>query len=213
MTDHNFEQMRRAMVASQLRTTGVDDPRVIAAMAQVPRERFVPAEQRSLAYLDRTLHVAAGRAMPAPMVLGRLLTEARVRPTDHALVIGGGTGYAAAVLGRLAQTVVSLEEEGSSTDDAAESPLWDRVEGPLVAGWAGAAPYDLILVDGAIEHVPDAILAQLSEGGRIATGVVQQGVTRLAIGRRAGSGFGLVPFADADVPILPGFSQPAGFRF
>ena len=213
MTEHNFEQMRRAMVASQLRTTGVDDPRVLAAMAEVPRERFVPAEQRSIAYLDRSLHFAGGRAIPAPMVLGRLLTEARVRPTDHALVIGGGSGYAAAVLARLASRVVTLEEDASFFDDAARTTGSHQAVGPLAKGWAEAAPYDLILVDGAIEHVPDAIVAQLGEDGRIATGIVERGVTRLAIGRRAGAGFGLVPFADADVPILPGFSQPAGFRF
>ena len=212
MTEQNFEQMRRAMVASQLRTTGVDDPRVIAAMGAVPRERFVPDWRASLAYTDLPVPLEGGRVMPTPMMLGRLLTQAQVRADDRALVVGAGTGYAAAILAELCATVVALDE-GSIAPAGPLPANVTRVEGPLAAGWAANAPYDLILFDGAVEHVPAAIVDQLADGGRLACGLVDKGVTRLALGRKAGAAFGLVPFADAEAPVLPGFSQPSGFRF
>ena len=213
MTEHNFEQMRRAMVASQLRTTAVNDPRVIAAMAKVERERFVPAAQASLAYLDVSLPLGGGRSLPAPMVLGRLLTEARVRPGDRALVIGAAAGYAAAVLAELVDIVVALEESAELAGNLALPANVTRASGPLAEGAAAGAPYDVILFDGAVEHVPAAIIAQLADNGRLATAIVENGVTRLATGHKAGDSFGLIPFADADVPILPGFAPSAGFRF
>jgi len=211
VTEHNFEQMRAAMVVSQLRTTGVDDPRVLAAMGAVPRERYVPTDRVALAYVDTVVPLGQGRGLPGPMVLGRLLTQAQVRESDRALVIGAGSGYAAAVLGALAADVTALDEKG-----VASGPLpanVSRVDGPLAKGWAKGAPYDLILFDGAIEHVPPTIVAQLADGGRLVTAIVDRGVTRLALGRKAGTGFGLVPFADAEVPILPGFVQAKGFSF
>src|SRR5688500_346544 len=110
MTEHNFEQMRRAMVASQLRTTGINDPRVVAAMGEVPRERFVPAGRAALAYADALIPLGGGRELNTPMSLGRLLTEAAPEPDDRALVIGAATGYAAAVLARLVASVVAVEE-------------------------------------------------------------------------------------------------------
>ena len=213
MSEQNFEQMRRAMVASQLRTTAVNDARVVAAMGSVARERFVPAAQAALAYLDVALPLGNGRALPAPMVLGRLLTEARVRPEDHALVIGAGAGYAAAVLAALAHDVVALEQDETLVGKAVPPDNVTRVSGPLAEGWAAGAPYDLILFDGAVEHVPDAIVAQLADSGRLAAGLVANGVTRLATGRKAGAGFGMVSFADAEVPVLPGFAIPTRFRF
>src|SRR6185436_16130834 len=111
-TEQNFEPMRRAMVASQLRTTGVNDPRVIAAMGVVARERFVPADRRALAYADAGIPLGHGRALSPPMVLGRLLTEGRLNGSEHALVVGAATGYSAAVLARLVASVVALEEDG-----------------------------------------------------------------------------------------------------
>ena len=215
MTEQNFESLRKAMVASQLRTTGVNDPRVIAAMGAVPRERFVPPAQAAFAYLDEALPLGPGRAMPAPMVLGRLLTEARVRPADHVLVIGAGGGYAAAVLAELARDVIALEED-EALAAIARAPLpasVTRAAGPLAEGWAAGAPYDLILFDGAIEAVPPAIVAQLADGGRLAAPIVDRGVVRLAIGRKAGEGFGLTSIVDAAAPALPGFARPAGFSF
>lgn len=200
------------MVTGQLRTNAVNDPRVVAAMALVPREAYVGRDLAAISYTDRTLPLGRGRAMPTPMVTGRLLTEARVRPGDAALVIGAGPGYAAAVLAELCARVTALEEPGLALGPPPGAGV-TRVEGPLAAGWAANAPYDLILIDGAVEQVPDAITAQLAEGGRIATGLVRDGVTRLAVGRRSGGGFGLSTFADAEIPVLPGFGLPRGFRF
>lgn len=208
MTEHNFEQMRRAMVSNQLRTTAVNDPRVVAAMGKVAREDFVPEAQAQLAYLDAAVPLGNGRALPAPMVLGRLLTEARIRPGDRALVIGATTGYSAAVLAELGAQVTALDEQGVPA-----LPGVTSVAGALDAGWAGGAPYDLILFDGAVEEVPAAIVAQLADGGRIAAGIVENGVTRLAIGRKAGGAFGMISFADAEVPVLPGFARPRDFTF
>jgi protein-L-isoaspartate(D-aspartate) O-methyltransferase len=203
------------MVASQLRTTAVNDPRVVEAMGAVQREHFVAPDRAGLAYLDISQPVGHGRELPAPMVLGRLLTEARIRPQDRVLVIGAGSGYAAAVLSLLAGQVVALEEDaGLPTIGGAAIPATvEQVSGPLTCGWAVSAPYDVILFDGAIERVPQAIVDQLADGGRIAAGLAENGVTRLAIGRRAGGSFGMTTFVEAAVPILPGFASPEGFHF
>jgi protein-L-isoaspartate(D-aspartate) O-methyltransferase len=216
MTEHVFEHMRRAMVASQLRTTGTNDPRVLAAMGEVPRERFVPAARVSLAYADALVPLKPGRDFNSPMALGRLLTEAAPRAGERALAVGVATGYAAAVLARLVGRCVAVEEDEELAAAARVNLVGyevELVEGPLVAGCRAQGPYDLILIDGAVEHVPDALIEQLAEGGRLATGLDENGVTRLAIGRRAGEGFGLAAFADAAAAILPGFAKPRAFKF
>ena len=217
MTDQAFETMRQAMVASQLRTNAVSDPRVVAAMARVPRERFVAENRRSLAYVDIAVPLEGGRALCPPMVLGRLLTEAHPGPADHALIVGAATGYSAAVLGGLVASVVALEEDAAlavrARDLLAGEAGVTLVEGPLTQGCAASAPYDLILIDGAVEQVPPALVAQLAPRGRLAAAVVERGVTRLAVGRRAGGDFAMTAFADAAAPILPGFEPVAGFRF
>jgi protein-L-isoaspartate(D-aspartate) O-methyltransferase len=182
-------------------------------MGKVPRERFVPAGQAALAYLDKSLPVGGGRAMPSPMVTGRLLTEARVRENDRVLVIGAGTGYSAAVLAELAASVIALEEDAGLAGEAQLPANVTRVQGPLAKGWPKGAPYDLILFDGAVEHIPPAIIEQLADGGRIAAPVLDNGVTRLEIGRKAGGGFGMLSFADAEAPMLPGFTVAKGFIF
>lgn len=209
--------MRRAMVASQLRTTAVNDARVVAAMSSVARERFVPAERAALAYVDTAVPVASGRSLNTPMATGRLLTEAGVQPGDKILLVGTATGYTAALLAELAKTVVALEAD-VDLSRAARANLADianvtLVEGALAAGFAAQAPYDVILIDGAVEEVPTALVDQLADGGRLATGLVDGTVARLAIGRRAGTGFGLTAFADADSVILPGFEKARVFTF
>ena len=166
MTEQNYEQMRRAMVASQLRTTAVNDPRVVAAMGKVARERFVPVAQASLAYLDKTLPIINGRGMASPMVVGRLLTEARVKQTDNALVIGAGSGYSAAVLAELAANVIALEQDKGMVGNAPLPANVSRANGPLAKGWAKSAPYDLILFDGAVEQIPPASACSAVAGWR-----------------------------------------------
>ncbi|MEA3066291.1 MAG: protein-L-isoaspartate(D-aspartate) O-methyltransferase [Sphingomonadales bacterium] len=216
MTEHNFDHMRAAMIASQLRTTGTNDPRVLAAMGEVPRERFVPAERISLAYADALVPLKPGRDINSPMALGRLLTEAAPGPGERVLAVGVATGYAAAVLARLAGSCVALEEDaGLAAAARLNLAGYDvrLVEGPLREGCADLAPFDLILIDGAVESVPEALVAQLAEGGRLAAGLLENGVTRLAIGRRAGDGFAMAAFADAAAAILPGFAEPRAFKF
>jgi protein-L-isoaspartate(D-aspartate) O-methyltransferase len=212
VNDLSFETMRRAMVASQLRTTAVSDPRVIAAMGDVPRERFVPADKAAIAYADITVPLSGGRSLNTPMSLGRMLTELHPQPQDRALVVGAATGYAAAVLARLAGSVTALEEDGSLPMPAA-APGVRFVSGPLNKGWAEGAPYDLILIDGAVETIPQAIIDQLVEGGRLGAAIIQDGVSRLSIGRRAGTGFGFTAVADVDSAPLPGFAPPPAFSF
>jgi protein-L-isoaspartate(D-aspartate) O-methyltransferase len=216
MTEHNFEHMRRAMVASQLRTTGTNDPAVLAAMGEVPRERFVPPRRTAVAYADALVPLGGGRQLNSPMALGRLLTEAAPEEAARALVIGAATGYAAAVIAKLVPSVVAVEEdpELAATARAALAGTGvTLIEGPLVAGHAAGAPYDLILIDGAVEQVPQALIDQLKDEGKLATGIVENGVTRLALGRKAGEGFGLAAFADAAAAVLPQFDRPKAFTF
>ncbi|MFW2828887.1 protein-L-isoaspartate O-methyltransferase family protein [Sphingomonas sp. ID0503] len=214
MTEQNFDAMRQAMVASQLRTNEVNDPRVIAAIAAVPRERFVPADRAAVAYIDRPVPLNARRALNTPMATSRLIVELETRPTDRALVIGAGSGYAAAILARLTASVTALEEDESLAGLAtAELSGVETVIGPLVEGHAAGAPYDVILIDGAVERIPAAIIDQLADGGRIAAAIVDNGVTRLTVGRKSGGAVGLRAFADADAAPLPGFAEPPSFKF
>jgi protein-L-isoaspartate(D-aspartate) O-methyltransferase len=205
------------MVASQLRTNAVNDPRVVEAMARVPRENYLPPEHRGLAYRDTLLPLVGGRRHNAPLVIGRLLTEAQVRADDHVLLVGAAGGYAAALLALLAGSVVALEEEDSLVEIArgalaGESKV-EVVQGPLNAGWPAGAPYDLLIVDGAVEQLPDALIAQVKPGGRVLTGVIDRGVTRLASGRRTEGGFGLIDFQDIECAELPGFRRLRTFTF
>jgi protein-L-isoaspartate(D-aspartate) O-methyltransferase len=216
MTEQNFEHMRRAMIASQLRTTGTNDPRVLAAMGEVAREDFVPRDRLPLAYADALVPLKPGRDLNPPMALGRLLTQAAPRAGDRVLLIGAATGYAAAVLERLVGPLVAVEEDAelaARAKAALAGTAVRLVEGPLAKGWAKGAPYDLVLIDGAVEFVPEALIRQLGDGGRLAAAIVEQGVTRLAIGRKAGEGFAMAAFADAEAALLPGFSKPRTFVF
>ncbi|HEY5713512.1 MAG TPA: protein-L-isoaspartate O-methyltransferase [Allosphingosinicella sp.] len=216
MSEQNFEPMRRAMVASQLRTTGVNDPRVIAAMGVIARERFVPEDRRALAYADAGIPLSQGRSLSPPMVLGRLLTEARLSGSERALVVGAATGYSAAVLAQLVRSVVALEEDTdlvALARKAIDDANVEVVKGPLAKGHAKGAPYDFVLIDGAVEHVPQAIVDQVVDGGRVALVSLDRGVTRLCIGRVVGGALGHNAVADAAAAILPGFEKPRTFSF
>ena len=216
MSGYDFEQMRRAMVASQLRTTGVSDARVLAAAGAVPRERFVPRERISMAYAEAAVPLGGGRELSPPMATARLLSEAGPRGHERAMAIGAATGYSAALLERLVRSVVAVEEDSRLADFAREALAGtsvELVEGPLVDGHADGGPYDLILIDGAVEFVPDAIVEQLAEGGKLAAALIERGVTRLALGRRVAGGFGMTVFADAAAAILPEFVKPRTVSF
>lgn len=216
--DHDrFAAMRRAMVASQLRPTAVSDPRVVAAMGRVPREHFLPGAVADIAYRDTALPLGGGRAANLPIATGKLLNEAAVRPQDRVLLIGAAGGYTAAVIAELAASVVAVEVDAALVM-MAQAALGaiagvELVEGPLADGHPAGAPYDLIVIDGAVPEVPPAIIDQLAIGGRLVTGLIDRGITRLAAGRRSEGGFGLIDFADIDCVELPGFAKPKGFVF
>lgn len=213
----NFDAMRHAMVASQLRTTAVSDQRVVAAMARVPREVFTPEGLRPVAYRDGTLDLGQGRAINLPMATGRLLTEAYLEAGDRVLLIGAATGYTAALLTEIVAGVVAVEEQAelaavARTALSGEAKV-EIVEAPLTAGHPAGAPYDVLIIDGAVEELPAALVEQVKVGGRIVTGLVENGVTRLASGRRTEGGHGVRAFADAECTILPGFARPRAFQF
>ena len=213
----NFDAMRHAMVVSQLRTTAVNDQRVVAAMARVPREVFTPEALRAVAYRDGTLDLGHGRAINLPMATGRLLTEAYLEAGDRVLLIGAATGYTAALLVDIVANVVAVEEQAefaaaARTALSGEGKI-EVVEAPLNAGHPAGAPYDVLIVDGAVEDLPAALVEQVKVGGRIVTGLVENGVTRLASGRRTEGGHGVRAFADAECAILPGFARPRAFQF
>jgi protein-L-isoaspartate(D-aspartate) O-methyltransferase len=215
MANGTNEAARHAMVASQLRTSAVSDPRVVAAMAAVPRESFVGEINAAVAYRDTALPLGGARWQNSPLATGRLLTRADIRSTDHVLLIGASRGYTAAVLARLAAQVVAVESDAALVGAARAMPTVANVtlvEGPLAAGAPDAAPYDVLIIDGAIEHLPDALLDQVRPGGRVASGLIDGGVARLAGGVKS-AGFALVPFADIDCVILPGFAVRQAFHF
>ena len=208
----DFAAARLAMVESQLRPQGVTDPSVLAAMGSIRRERFLPEHTRPLAYVDRGVSLGEGRFMPAPAVLGQLLTAMLPEPGERALVVGAGTGYSAAVLTAMGLDVVALECSPALAAEARTSGL-SVVEGPLELGHAKGAPYDHILIDGAVETIPDALVAQLADGGRLGAVLSDRGITRLIVGRKSGGAFGYLSLGDAGAPVLPGFTRPTTFTF
>jgi len=208
----DYAAARLAMIESQLRPEGVTDPAVLGAMGAVEREQFLPESTRSVAYSDRAAGLGNGRFLPPPAVLGQLLTQMMPERGQRALVVGAATGYSAAVLARMGLEVVALESSEELAARARELGI-DVVEGPLEAGWPKSAPYDQILIDGAVEAIPDAIIDQLAEGGRLGTALIDRGIARLIVGRKVGGAFGYLSLGDAGTPALPGFSRPKAFIF
>jgi len=215
----DFAAARRMMVDSQVRTSDVTDLRLIAAMLTVPRERFAPKESAELAYLDADLPVEAGRRLMKPMVLSKLLQAAEIGETDRVLIVGCATGYSAAVIEHLAGSVLALEHDPALAQRAKDNlqALGAHnvtvVTGALVGGWPAAAPYDVILLDGAVEEVPQALLRQLKDGGRL-LGVVgraplSKAIMFLSTGIESSSRL----IFDATAPSLPGFAKPPAFVF
>lgn len=194
-TRTRFEDARRAMIDSQLRTSGVNEPFVLARMSSVPREDYVPESQRAAAYADRAVRLPGGGALPAPVFHGMVLAEARPTANDRVIVVDGGSGYLPALIEPLVGSV-----EIVSSEDA-------------VAGRVKGKDATLLLIDGAVEHLPDALVKRLGENVRVVTGLVERGVTRLATGRKAGGTLGLVALAETGVPRLAAFDREAGWSF
>jgi len=215
----DFSAARRHMVESQIRTSKVVDEAVIAAMSEVPRERFVPGPLQAVAYIDEDLKVGDGRYLMEPMVLARLLQEAGAMPSDVVLDIGSGAGYGAAVLARIAATVFALESDEVLAAKAAE--LFTElgldnvvpVDGALMEGCPKHAPFNVIVIEGAVETIPDAIVDQLGDGGRLVAVVQERGIGRATVVTRNGNHLSRRVVFDAAVPVLPEFRKPAGFVF
>ena len=208
----DFAAARRAMIENQLRPQGVTDRGVLDAMGAVERERFLPDHSQPLAYVDRAVAVGSGRFMSAPAVLGQLLTQMMPEKGQRALVVAAGTGYSAAVLAAIGLDVTGVESDPELAARARSLGI-DVVEGPLEAGCKKKAPYDQMLIDGAVRVIPEAIIEQLADGGRLGTALLDRGITRLIVGRKAGGAFGYLSIGDAGVPALPGFARPKAFTF
>jgi protein-L-isoaspartate(D-aspartate) O-methyltransferase len=180
----DFARQRKTMVDNQIRTVDVTDPIVIDAFGRVPRELFVPAGDRDFAYVDRPIAVAPGRVVPQPAPLARLIQLARPGIDDAVLLIGGATGYAAAILAELAARVVMVESDAAlaatATELLAERGNVEVVVGPLAAGAPAEGPFDVIVVDGAVEETPLALLDQAKVGGRLVAVVGQKGLSAQA---------------------------------
>jgi len=210
---------RRMMVDGQVRTADVHNPDLLTAMLTLPRERFVPPSLAGQAYIDSDIDIAPGRVLLKPMVFAKLIDAVDVRATDHVLDVGCGLGYSSAVLAQLAGSIVALEEDPAlATQAKAALPAGGvaRVTlalGPLNAGWPAAAPYDLILLNGATEIVPEGFSSQLKPEGRLAcifgrAPAAKAMIYRVSEGRLVGR-----PAFDATAPVLPGFVAPPAFVF
>lgn len=217
----DYAAIRLNMVDSQIRTNKVTNAEIIAAFESVPREAFVPERLAASAYVDEDVALGNGRYLMEPMILARLLQEARPGPADVALDVGCGTGYATAILAKLAATVVALESDpelaAAATKVLADLGIDNAVvvEGPLPDGWPAQAPYGVILLNGAVSEVPEAIRGQLAEGGRLATVLRPdsgpgQGILMRRSGGTVAAGRA---FFDAATPVLAGFAREAGFVF
>jgi protein-L-isoaspartate(D-aspartate) O-methyltransferase len=226
----DFAIQRTNMVESQVRPSDVTDRRIIRAMREVPRELFVPARMRPLAYMDGPVQLlpssAAGprRSLLSARIFAKLVQAAGIEPEGAVLDVGAATGYSSAILARLGASVVALECDPSLLNTARETlPQVGAgqvmvVEGDLAQGWVSEGPYDAIVVEGAIETVPADLLDQLKDGGRLvaivggnASGVGASG--RATVWRRGGGSFGASDVFDATGDVLPGFEKPHEFAF
>jgi protein-L-isoaspartate(D-aspartate) O-methyltransferase len=214
----DFAAARKKMVASQIRTSEVTDPAVVEAMGAVPRELFLAEEKRDFAYIDEDLAIGKGRYMMEPQVLARLVQLADPQLTDKALVIGAGTGYAAAVLAQLVQSVTALESDASFIDCAKAvlaqvAPTVSLAAGDLKGGWPAGSPYDIILIDGAMSALPNNLKPQLADGGRLVCIVREGPVGRATLVTRSGDSYGSREEFDAMTPVLPSFQKQPKFVF
>ena len=221
----DFSTARRMMADGQVRTSDVTDLRIIDAFQSVPRERFVAPSKTALAYVDRDVPVADGagpasmRRMLKPMVLAKLIQAAQIEESDRVLIVGGTTGFSAAIVARLAGSVLALEEDAPLADRAANilSALGcanvEAVYGPLTGGWAAGAPYDVILIDGAVEVLPDPIRGQLRDGGRLVCVRGHKPPAKAFLYRSIEGELSGRPIFDATAPLLPGFAEKPAFVF
>jgi len=215
----DFAAARRHMVDGQLRPNRVTGTGLLDAMGELPRELFVPPKARSIAYVDEDLALGGGRFLMEPLTFARLVQATAPQRHDTALDVGAATGYSSAVLARLCASVVALEHDKVLSDQAAATlaqlgiDTVQQVVGPLAEGHLKRAPYNVIVINGAIDQAPDALLAQLAEGGRLATVMGTGPVGRATLfTKRRGVASSRVLF-DAVVAPLTDFAKEPGFVF
>lgn len=215
-----FSAARECMVNSQIRPNKVNDPRILGAMRRLPREAFLPRSVIHLAYVDRDIPLGGGRFMMEPMVLARLVQAALLEENERVLVVGAGTGYGAALFAACGARVTALEEDPALIRIAQhilpiEAPGVTLVTGPLSAGWPAGAPYDVILIEGATEVVPPALISQLhAEAGRILAVLCGDGrTTQAIIGEVTPKGLGTCPIFDCGTPAIPSLRRTPTFEF
>ncbi|MEA2755905.1 MAG: protein-L-isoaspartate(D-aspartate) O-methyltransferase [Aliidongia sp.] len=214
-----YDKIRINMVDCQLRPNKISDPALLDAFLQVPREAFVPLALKGAAYVDEDLPLGEGRYLLEPMVLGRLLQTAVVGPNDVVLEIGCATGYATAILGRLARSVVAIESDSVLARQAKANLAGQRnatvFEQRLDRGYPERAPYDVIVIGGAVGDIPPAVLDQLAEGGRLVT-VIETRAGQLGeavLLERGPTGISRRRLFEAGIHTLPGFQAEPSFVF
>lgn len=212
-----FASRRVMMVDTQVRPSDVTKFPIIDAMLSVPRETFVPDDKREAAYVGENLTLAPGRVVLEARTLAKLLDALDIQPTELVLDVGCGLGYSAAVIARLAETVVALEEDEVLAADAQRLLSEEGVDnavtvtGKLTEGSVTCAPYDVITIEGGVEQIPAAILAQLKDGGRIGAIFMDSAVGTARIGYKAAGQITWRSVFNAAAPVLPGFAKPRGF--
>lgn len=216
----DFADARNRMVDSQVRPNKVTDPRIIAAMRNLPRELFLPPELRPFAYIDEDIKLGGGRVLMEPMVIARLVQLLAPAGGEHALVVASGVGYGAALLAVCGVRVTALEEDRRLLDLARPvlervAPSVSLVSGPLAAGWPAGAPYDMILVEGSVPRIPAALDQQLrADRGRLATVLSDRpGVGQAVLAEPTGAGLSSRPIFDCATPAVPALVPKPGFVF
>jgi len=211
------ESARFNMIEAQIRTNNVTDVRIHAALDAVMRERFVPAAKQALAYADVPVEIAPGRYLLDPRSFAKALQLVQLTAEDKVLDVGCGTGYSSAVLGRLARTVIALEQDADLVRVAAglleTQPNVQITQGALIEGFKDGGPYDVIFVNGAIEAQPDTLLSQLAEGGRLVAFLQSGAQGRATLYLKEQGRVGHRSDFDANVPLLAGFKKHIGFVF
>ena len=216
---NDFATQRINMVDSQVRPSDVTDRRILRAMLAVPREAFVPEQVKATAYMDERLALGQGRFLLAPRTFAKLVQLLTIGEDDAVLDVGCATGYSTAVLGMLARSVVGVEENAALAERArgalAGLGRTNAVvkTGALTTGAPNEGPFDAILVNGCVVDIPDALLDQLKDGGRLAAIRADGRVGQATIWRRHGTSFDARPAFDAGAPVLPGFEKQPGFVF